>query len=600
LPSLACQRRISAIFRPARVIHPLASSRLLLASLECTPSYAAHGLRRRQDCRIVLAAWKLFRALICRASAAVSNHSLYMAYFRTSKCSLGWFVCGVALTASGCFAPRNRPWLAPNEPAVLHQPAGGLLPSSDPALDDDHGARAGSALASRLAAAKPAPDPQALHEVVTELQAVGAVDPAAQAKLLQDLERTNPSLWPEVLQAFRARRTAPPLGANSPFKSEALSPTDAGAMPLTARLATPAQPPGPWSALEIPPITKNDQVVLKDWPRPSPTSPTDAPLFAAAGLMATNGSVTQSTTADSASQAPAVSLPEGASTEPGRLVLETAHAHSPTTAAQPQAIPPAVDSAVRQVSFTTPASPAAPSVTVAPLAQGAALASAISALEATTQEPVKNAADAPRHAQLRLLYLAAGRREDALRPIAGLSATEQDYWDKQLRAMATWMDVERIPDGPRRAAEASQRLAEASTRLSQLSSLGVRNMAFCTDVSSYGVYTRFKENNFAPGQQVLLYAEVENFKSVETHRGYHTMLKTSYQILDSSGSPVVTDEPQAMEEYCQNPRRDYFVRYRLHLPKGITSGRYRLQLTIHDTLGEKSGVSNIEFTVTTQ
>jgi hypothetical protein len=198
-----------------------------------------------------------------------------------------------------------------------------------------------------------------------------------------------------------------------------------------------------------------------------------------------------------------------------------------------------------------------------------------------------------------LLYLAAGRREDALRPIAGLSPTEQDYWDKQLRAMATLLDVERIPDSPRRAAEASQRLAEASTRLAQLSSLGVRNMAFCTDVSSYGVYTRFKENNFAPGQQVLLYAEVENFKSVETHRGYHTVLKTSYQILDSAGAPVVKDEPQSMEEYCQNPRRDYFVRYRLHLPKGITSGRYRLQLMIEDTLGEKSGVSNIEFTVTT-
>jgi len=421
--------------------------------------------------------------------------------------------------------------------------------------------------------------------------------------LLQDLERTNPSLWTEVLQSFRARRTAPPLGANSPFKSEAISPADAGAMPLTARLTTPAQPPGPWSALAIPPITKNDQVVLKEWPRPAPGSPSDAPLFAAAGLAGTNAGAAPAITANAGSQAPTVTLSEGGAAEPGRLVLDNTHLHSSTNTAASQATAPAgMDSAVRQVSFTTPvspATPAAPTAPATPLAQDAALASAISALEATLQEPVKNAADAPRHAQLRLLYLAAGRREDALRPIAGLSATEQDYWDKQLRAMATWMDVERIPDSPRRAAEASQRLAEASTRLSQLSSLGVRNMAFCTDVSSYGVYTRFKENNFAPGQQVLLYAEVENFKSVETHRGYHTMLKTSYQILDSTGSPVVTDEPQAMEEYCQNPRRDYFVRYRLHLPKGITSGRYRLQLTINDTLGEKSGVSTIDFTVTT-
>jgi hypothetical protein len=522
-----------------------------------------------------------------------------MAHLRTSKFLLGGIACGVALAAGGCFAPRNRPWLAPNEPSVLHQPAGGLLPSSDPALDDHSGARAGSALANRLAAAKPTPDPQALHDVVAELQAVGAVDPAAQAKLLQDLERTNPSLWPEVLQVFRARRTAPSLGANNPFSSEAISPTGAGAMPLTARLTSSTPPPGPWSALEIPPITKDDQVVLKEWPRPSPTSPRDATLFAATSGAATMNTVapTRSTYAPLA-QPPAVVLPEGGPVEPGRLVLDNSQHLSPPIAA----LPAEMDPAVRQVGFNAPIAATGttgPTATVAPLAQDAALAGAITALEATLQEPVKNAADAPRHAQLRLLYLAAGRREDALRPIAGLSPTEQDYWDKQLRAMATWMDVERIPDSPRRAAEASQRLAEASSRLAQLSALGVRNMAFCTDVSSYGVYTRFKENNFAPGQQVLLYAEVENFKSVETHRGYHTVLKTSYQILDSSGTPVVKDEPQAMEEYCQNPRRDYFVRYRLHLPKGITSGRYRLQLTIEDALGEKSGVSNIEFTVTT-
>jgi hypothetical protein len=519
-----------------------------------------------------------------------------MAHFRTPKLSLCCIACGVALAAGGCFAPRNRPWLAPNEPSVLHQPAGGLLPSSDPALDDRSGVRAGSALANRLAAAKPTPDPQALHDVIAELQAVGAVDPAAQAQLLRDLERTNSSLWPEVLQSFRARRAAPALGASDPFKSEALSSAGAGAMPLTARLTSVPLPTAPWSALEIPPITKNDQVVLKDWPRPSPTLPSDATLFAgASAALAPSGAPAMSADVPAA-QPPAVMLPEGGLVEPGRLVFDNTHAAPPIVAA-PHAAPPATpDPAVRQVGFTAPAAPIVP---VAPGTQDASLAAAITALEATLQEPVKNAADVPRHANLRLLYLAARRREDALRPIAGLSPTEQDYWDKQLRAMATLLDVERIPDSPRRAAEASQRLAEASTRLAQLSSLGVRNMAFCTDVSSYGVYTRFKENNFGPGQQVLLYAEVENFKSVETHRGYHTVLKTSYQILDSAGVPVVKDEPQAMEEYCQNPRRDYFVRYRLHLPKGITSGRYRLQLTIEDTLGEKSGVSNIEFTVTT-
>lgn len=508
-----------------------------------------------------------------------------MAHRRTFELALRWIACGLALAAGGCFAPRNRPWLGPNEPAVLHQPTGVGLPGSDPSLEELNKPRAGSIVAPKVSAATPAPDPRALQDVIVQLQTVGAVDPAAQAKLLEDLERTNPSLWPEVMQSFRARRTAQAPGLGELARTDALSPTGASALPLTSRLTSSSQPASPWSALEVPPITKNDQVVLKEWPQPAPAAQTGRVQLAAGVATPTNDAPWP--------QPPAVVLTEGGLREPGRLNLDNGQVSPSSNAisSRNSAAPP-FDAAVRPASFTVPAS------TGAPANQDAALAAAIAGLEATLQEPVKNSTDVPRHAYLRLLYLSAGRREDALRPIAGLSPTEQEYWDKQLRAMATWLDVERIPDAPRRAAEASQRLTEATARLAQLSSLGVRNMAFCTEVSSYGVYTRFKENNFTPGQQVLLYAEVENFKSVETHRGFHTMLKTSYQILDSSGTPVVKDEPQAMEEYCQNPRRDYFVRYRLHLPKGITSGRYRLQLTIEDTLGAKSGVSNIEFTVT--
>ena len=122
-------------------------------------------------------------------------------------------------------------------------------------------------------------------------------------------------------------------------------------------------------------------------------------------------------------------------------------------------------------------------------------------------------------------------------------------------------------------------------------------MTFCTEVSSYGVFARFKENTFTPGQQVLLYAEVENFKSVETPKGFHTALKSSYQILDQQGRRVTGEDSAVMEEDCQNPRRDYFVRYRLQMAKPMYDGPYTLQLTIEDTLGQKVGQSSIDFTI---
>ena len=89
---------------------------------------------------------------------------------------------------------------------------------------------------------------------------------------------------------------------------------------------------------------------------------------------------------------------------------------------------------------------------------------------------------------------------------------------------------------------------------------------------------------FHSGQEVLLYAEVENFKSAATEQGFHTALRSSYQILDNRGARVDQKEFEITEEHCQNPRRDYFIRYFVWMPKRIYGGTYTLQLTIEDTL----------------
>ncbi len=77
---------------------------------------------------------------------------------------------------------------------------------------------------------------------------------------------------------------------------------------------------------------------------------------------------------------------------------------------------------------------------------------------------------------------------------------------------------------------------------------------------------------------MLLYAEVENFKSEESPKGFRTALKSSYQVVDKQGTRMAGADPQTMEEFCQNPRRDYFVRYRLNLPKPLPDGVYTLQI----------------------
>ncbi len=507
-------------------------------------------------------------------------------------------LCGFALLSAGCASRDAR--LSAARAAVNPFPTaasatastGDTLPT-DPALDALTGnrPRTGSALSTAsnaastgLAASGTHPvtvDPRVLHDVMEEVRAAGAIHPSVQAHLLDDLDHTNPALWPQLLETHRAsiayqrRITNPampvPAGdgnvgpiaptvafglasaaGSAPFdrapfdRAMATTPagdaTHAGNAPVPAGLAS--SRPAPGAVIDIPGAVQANQ-----WALDTGTDPAREPLR----MMATDARPIANSAAFAA---PGTTFPLGQQTGD-----------------------------VRQVALVTPTSSA----------EHGSLAAAIQTLEAQAQQPAKDDAGAATQANLRLLYLVAGRREDALRPIAGLNAAEQEYWDKQLRGLATWLDVERIPDPSRRAAEAHQCLGEAVQSLSQLGSLVVRQMAFCTEVSSYGVFTRFKNNTFVPGQQVLLYAEVENFKSVETHKGYHTALRSSYQIIDSQGHRVAAESPQLVEEYCQNPRRDYFVRYRLHLPTPLPPGEYTLRLTIEDTLGNKVGESSIAF-----
>ena len=163
--------------------------------------------------------------------------------------------------------------------------------------------------------------------------------------------------------------------------------------------------------------------------------------------------------------------------------------------------------------------------------------------------------------------------------------------------LATWLDTGRNPDLPRRSAETKRILDEAIGRLAEAAPLVVKNMAFCTEIQSYGCMKAFRSNEFTPEQEVLLYAEVENFGSEATPKGYHTKMRTSYQIFDSRGQRVAEHDFAVAEEYCQNPRRDFFIGYRLRLPGRIYPGKHTLQLTIEDQKSQKVGQAPIELTI---
>ncbi len=359
------------------------------------------------------------------------------------------------------------------------------------------------------AASSPTPaqaNAESMQDIMAELQCLGTLDPAARDKLMEDLRQSDPSLWPLVMQQFRAtlayrRRAAERTGATERLERLPAIDNVAAAPVAMSSEAVPAM-------LDPPPATR------------LPTSPT-----------------------------------------PPNQVMQVSYAE-----------PVANDGRQR-------------------------LAEAIEALEAEVPPNPTTPAEIAQHARLRMLYAAVGRREDALRPIPGAPPESQQFMAKELDGLSTWLDAERTPDVARRAAETMPVLAEALAKLAEATPLVVRNLAFCTEVQSYGCTKRFDKYEFQPNQEVLLYAEVENFASESTAKGYHTALKSSYQILDSRGQRVAEQAFAATEEHCQNPRRDFFIGFHLRLPKRIDPGKYTLRLSIEDLKCPKAGQASLDFSI---
>lgn len=477
--------------------------------------------------------------------------------------SLLWSIFTIA--ASGCATDAAR--------QVAHHPAEQASPSASPvppgSAQSSTGVASGTptetvtpaetiapaeAVTSAAVATPASADIEAeqVRQLLMTLQAGGQLNPSLAQQLAGDLQQADPGQRGMLLQLLRASMSQQP-GSDAPSMQAALAPPEM--MQLAGRPALQAiSPQAP--LLQPVPIGQHQQSLSPPMLAPPQVADTAQPHQAA---------------------------------RPHDVLEMASAAAAPPSNLMPPATAPtaATGSPVQLVSAEIPMGPA-------PWRQP--LEAAIASLNSSTTTPGSNDA-VRREVYLRMLLLAAGRRDDALRPIEGISPDEQQYWTDQLYTLATYLDAERLPDAATRAAEARRHLARAVDHLGKASLLVVKNLAFCTEVNSFGMYKRFEQYQFKPGQRLLLYAELENFHSEPTQQGFHTALRSSYQIFDSRGQRVTGEDLALTEEYCQNARRDYFIRYFLSVPTRIYDGRYTLQLTIEDTLGRKIGQSTIDFVV---
>ncbi|WP_197529188.1 hypothetical protein [Aeoliella mucimassa] len=421
--------------------------------------------------------------------------------------------------------------------------------------------------------------------VLHEIQIVAATDPHAAAIMVARLQEVKPSLRALTAQNLRASWQEHILLNQK--AAEALAEQQATEAPIVHTAGLPMSS-APSTTFDPPPYTAPEGAAPPVAPLAA-TAPAETPAAPAAETPAAAPTPPPAQTPP----APAAEAPAPAET-PAAPPVKPPAAAEPAPAAAAEAAKPEGE-AVQQASHEEVADDSKP--VDEPRNWEDALAGAIEQLATKATDDPRSTEEAYQHVRLRLMHLANGDRDKALAPIPGLTPTEQAYWQSQFFALATLLDYQTVPDEQRRASAASEQLSEAVGKLGELSNLIVRNVTFCNKVYGFGDIDKPLENRFTPGQTIRLYAEIDNFRSESTERGYHTSLATSYEVLDQSGNRVEGGEFASVEDYCNRPRQDFYIEYTITMPKRIYASKYQLQLQIRDRLSGKIGKSMVEFEI---
>lgn len=276
-----------------------------------------------------------------------------------------------------------------------------------------------------------------------------------------------------------------------------------------------------------------------------------------------------------------------------------------------QSVMPSQSAMVNQMSYDGQMSPEGPAlpgnqIDPQPTSRSQALRSLTAATEreVATLTPGQTANELQfyieRHVYLRLLYLMAGQTEWALRPIPEIPRVDQEFWTQVLWGVHNYFDLHQVPNPTERAAQTIMQFNQAILRLKERAPLEVKNVVFSSKIDGFGEYQTYPRDEFAPGQRVLLYAEIANFHSELTTEGvYRTRLKSTLEFYsaDTPDEPLERKNYPVTEDICRNHRHDYFHSYVVDIPARCGKGRHLLKLVIEDELSGKIAEYPVEFGV---
>lgn len=212
-------------------------------------------------------------------------------------------------------------------------------------------------------------------------------------------------------------------------------------------------------------------------------------------------------------------------------------------------------------------------------------------------KPQKPAEWRQKQTDLRLLYMIAGRSAESVRIIDSLPEGEQEFWQSLMLSMNRYRDTAEDSTRSEQLTESLDHLKTAARSLQPLSQLSIRRVMLCDRIDGFGSVVAYRTSNFEPGQRILVYAELQNFKSELTADGkYRSEFSATIEFMREGEDEVVEEiKVPLIEDLCDVERTDYFQSFELTLP--ALEGSYFMRIQLHDQLSRQKADSKLEFSV---
>ncbi len=219
--------------------------------------------------------------------------------------------------------------------------------------------------------------------------------------------------------------------------------------------------------------------------------------------------------------------------------------------------------------------------------------------QAEDESPLQPVEFRRRQLNLRLLRLISDDPAAASEAIETISPEEQEFWQELILGISKFRDPKEELSYDEHIAATIGQLQQAVQQLEPLASLAIRRLEFCSKIHSFGSIETFPSNTFGHGQQLLIYAEVDNLQDELSPLGtYRTSFSGTLEIWsESSAEPIKTWPLPPFVDESTTRRVDYYQHYRFSLPPHLPQGDYEIRIQIHDDISGRTVSDTLDFTI---